>query len=36
MRASLIYDLNRYNDRAFVGDLHELTRTQVSVSLPQR
>lgn len=33
VRATLIYDLNRYNDRAFKGDQHTLTQATIPVQI---
>jgi hypothetical protein len=33
VRASLVYDLNRYNERTFVGDQTEVYRASLSVSV---
>jgi hypothetical protein len=33
VRARLVYDLNRYNDRAFLGDQREVYRTSLSIQV---
>ncbi len=33
VEAKLVYDLNRYNDRAFVGDQTEIFRTKVDIAV---
>jgi hypothetical protein len=34
VRAILVYDLNRYNDRAFTEDQTEITRSSISIQVP--
>jgi hypothetical protein len=36
VRASLIYDLNRYNDRSFVDDQTEIYRSSLSIKITRR
>lgn len=36
VRAVLIYDINRYNDRAFTDDQTEIARTALSIQVPFR
>ncbi len=33
VRARLVYDLNRYNDKAFTGDQTEIYRSSLAVSI---